>query len=112
MFGLGRMATSIPLFVSRKTGPIDALRHVGFLATGGHSALISVIWMESVIHIAAEIARAMKPRAGAYEDISSKPFWAVVSGGSAAIRRRVIVAVGTLRSDANIHGDLSLYLGD
>jgi hypothetical protein len=68
--------------------------------------------MEIVIYTAVEIAGTMKPRAGANEDRPIKPFWAVVARGSTAIRGRVIIAVGTFRSDTNGDADLSICFRD
>lgn len=105
------MAAPIPFFVSLEVGAIDTLRFLGFLAAVWLGALIAVVWIEMVIHFAAEVVRAMKPRANSNEDAAGKPFWTVVAGRSAVIGRNVIVAVRAIRGYPNIHGDLSICRG-
>jgi hypothetical protein len=99
---------SITLFVSLEMLFIDALGRLGPLPTVWHCAPITMLWMESVIYVATELAGAMKPRSGANEDLPIKPFWAVVAGGSTPVRSGVIIAVGTLRGDTDVDADLSL----
>jgi hypothetical protein len=70
-----------------------------------------MVRVESVIHMADEIAAAMKPRPSANEDAAAKPLRTVVTSGSAGIRSDVIVTIGTLRSDSDFDADLSLRLG-
>jgi hypothetical protein len=53
----------------------------------------------------------MKPRAGANEAVTIKPFWTVVASGGAVIRSGVIVAIGTYRSYSDFDSDLSLCFG-
>lgn len=76
------MATPVSLFVSGEVGFVDTLRRLSFLARLRQCALISVVWMVGDIDLAAEIARAMKPRASTYEDIPSKPLRTVLAGGA------------------------------
>src|ERR1700733_9455563 len=91
-------------------GAIDALGRLGLLTTVWHCALVTVVWMESVVHVAAELAWAMKPRPGANEDISAEPFRPVVSRRSTIVRRGV-VAVGTFGGDTDTDADLSFCFG-
>ena len=74
-----------------------------------HRTFIAMLRMEPVIHVAAEVGRAMKLRAGANEDATGKPFRAVVAVGSAGIRRNVIVSVRADGSHSNFDGDLRLH---
>jgi len=105
------VAASISRFVSLKVGAIDTLGRLGFLATFWRWALIAVVWMETVIHVALEATSAMKPRAGANEAVSIKPFRAVVASGSTAIRSDVVVTVGAVRGYADLDVVLSLRFG-
>jgi hypothetical protein len=91
---------------------VDALGPLGPLSTVWHCALITMLRMESVVYLATEFAGAMKPRAGANEDLPVKPFWAVVARGSTPIRSGVIVAVGTFRGDTDVDAELSLCFRD
>src|SRR5580658_1019220 len=93
-FGLAYVTASIPLFISLKVVFIHAPARLRFLATGRKCALVAVLWMVGVIYVAAEFAGAMKPRAGADEDVPAEPLWAVVAGRSTVIGGDVIVAIG------------------
>jgi len=108
---LSYVATSIARFVSLEVRTIDTLCRLGFLASFWRWAFIAVLWVETVVHVAPEIAGAMKPRASADEDLPAKPFRTVVAGGSTVIRSDVIVAIGTIRSHADGDGDLSFCFG-
>jgi len=72
------------------------------------NALIEDARAETVIHVAMEVAGAMKPWAGAEEDPIDKPFRTVAANWSAGIRGNVIVAVGAIRGWSDLDGDLSL----
>jgi hypothetical protein len=67
--------------------------------------------METVIYVALEVARAMKPRASANEDVPAKPFRTVVARRGTAIRSDVIVAIGTFRGYSDVDADLSHRFG-
>jgi hypothetical protein len=82
---------------------------LGSLATLWRRAFIAVFRVIIVIYVATEVIAAMKPRTGANEDTTGKPFRTVVAGGSAAIRRGVIVPVRTFRGDSNVNAYPSLY---
>jgi len=81
-----------------------------FVATLGRRASIAVFRVIIVIDVATEVIAAMKPWTGTDEDTTGKPFRTVVAGGSAAIRRGVIVAVRTFRGDSNVNGDPSVHI--
>jgi hypothetical protein len=68
--------------------------------------------MEAVVHVTPEIAGAMKPRAGADENVTAEPFRSVITGGSACIRSDIIVAVGAFRGYADCDADLSFGPGN
>jgi hypothetical protein len=105
-FASGYVATPIPRFVSLEVRTIDTLGRFGFLATVWRWAFISVIRMETVIHVALKFAGAMKPRASANEAVAVKPFRTVVAGGSTGVRSGVIVTIGTIGGYA--YGDVHL----
>src|SRR5208283_207609 len=107
----GYVAASIARLVALEMRAIDALGRLSFLAAFWCRAIIAVLRMETVIHVALEFVGAMKPRASANEDFATKPFRAVVAGGSTVIRSDVIVTVGAIRSHADDDVDLSLCFG-
>jgi hypothetical protein len=108
MFAIRCVTAPIPLFVSLEVGAIDTLRFLGLLAAVWLRAPIALVWIEMVIHFAAEVVRAMKPWANSNEDASGKPFWTIVAGRSTVIRSDVIVAVRAIRGYADLHGDLCI----
>jgi hypothetical protein len=69
-------------------------------------AFIAVVRMQTVIYMTTEGVGPMKPWANANENAVIEAFRAVVTGGSAGIRRDVIVTVRTIGgysdSDANL----------
>jgi hypothetical protein len=69
--------------------------------------------MKTIVYVALEVIRAMKPWASANENTARKPFRPVVAVGSTAIRRGVIVTVGAVggRSNADADADLRPYFG-
>jgi len=89
------VTAAIPHFIPFEMRAVDALCRLGFLPALRQRALIAVLRMETVIYMALELISAMKPRAGANENIAGKPFRAVVAGGRTVIRRDVIVTIGT-----------------
>jgi hypothetical protein len=89
----GYVATTVALFVSFEVCSIDTFVFVGFLAGFRHWALIAMIGMEVVIHMAAEVVVTVKPWASADEDSSDKPLGTVVTGRGTSVRSNVIVAV-------------------
>jgi len=108
---LRNVATSIPHFVPLEVRTIDTLGRFGFLATFWHWALVTVIWMETVIHVPLEVASAVKPWASAVEGFPVKPFRAVIAGGRTAVRIGVIVTIGTVWRCSDLNGDLGLCFG-
>jgi hypothetical protein len=98
---------SVPHFVSLEVGSSDTLGRLGLLANLWQCALIAVLRMETVVHVALEAARAMKPGTGANEDVPGKPLWTVVTRRGTAIRSDVIITIGTFRSYSDGDADLS-----
>jgi len=110
VFAVGCVAASVALFVSFEVVLIDTLGRLGFLATVWLYAFVAVLWIETVIHVATEIVTAVKPRAGANEHVSAKPFWSVIARRCTVVRSDVIVAVRTFRGYTDLDLDLSLRL--
>jgi hypothetical protein len=104
------VAASIAHFVPFEVRAIHTLGRLGFLAALRHRALVAVLRMVAVIDVALELISAMKPRAGANEDFSVKPFRTVVAGGGAVIRSDVIITIGAFRGYPDVEADLSLCL--
>src|SRR5580692_1854509 len=103
----GSVTASVPLFVSLEVAFIDTLRRLCLLAFVRHWAFVAVFRMETIIYMATEVARAMKPWAGADEYVPAEPFRAIVTRGSATIGSGVIVTVGTFGGYTDIDADLS-----
>jgi hypothetical protein len=105
------VAASIPRFIS-----LELLRRFtlcrGFFADFWPFAVVTVLRVEGVVHLALEVATAMKPWANADEDAAIEPFRSVIAVGNAVIRGIVIVTVWTIRSDSDFDADLSLYFGN
>jgi hypothetical protein len=74
-------------------------------------AVVAVIRMVVVVDIALEMLWAVKPWAGADKNAASKPLGTVVAVGSAAIRRGIVVTVGTNRGHTDSDADLGLCSG-
>jgi hypothetical protein len=104
------MAAPIAYFISLET-PGRSAAASGALAVVRRVAIIAVMRIVAVIHVAAEFIGTVKPWANADESASVKPFWTVVAIGCAAIRLGVIVTVRTRRFNSNTEADLSLSLG-
>ena len=105
------MATAVAHFVAFEVRRIHSPSWLRSFTTCRHGALVAVVRVKTVIHVADEIAPAMKPRASANEDAATKPFRPIVSSRGAGIRSDIIVTIGTLRSDSDFDADLSLRLG-
>jgi len=110
-FAFRYVPASIPRFVSLEVRTIDLFRRLRFLAALWGRPFIAVIGMQSIVHVAREIAGAMKPRARAHKAVPVKPLRSVVAGRSATIRSGVIVAIGTIRRNADFNADLSPRFG-
>src|ERR1700679_2839644 len=75
-----------------------------------HWTLITVVGMQTVVYVALESVRAMKPGASANERAARKPFRAVIAVRRTRIWSIVIIAVGACRSGANVDADTDLSL--
>jgi hypothetical protein len=106
------VAVSITHFVCFKVrNLIQTLSRFGPIATGWPWAIITVLRMKTVIYVAMEIGRAVKPRASTNEDASRKPLRAIVPIGGTFVRRGIVVPIRTHRRNSDLDGYLSLYLG-
>ena len=111
-FTLSYVAPSITHFISLKVSdPINGLSGLRSIANSWRRSFVPVIRMEMVIHVATKVLSAMKPGTDSDEHTTGKPFGAVVAVGSAGVRRGVIVAVRTVGSNPNVHGDLGVHFG-
>jgi hypothetical protein len=105
------MAAPITYFIPFEMGHVLGMRcGLVFVATLWRRASIAVFRVIIVIYVATEVIAAMKPWTGTDEDTTGKPFRTVVAGGSAAIRRGVIVSVRTFGGDSNVNADPSLCI--
>jgi len=111
-FFLARVAVPIPHFISFEVVIlIEMVGRVRPVATVWRGAAIAMLNIEMVIYVALEMCRPMKPRAGANEDATGKPFRTVVAVGSTRIRGVVVIAIGTTRRNPDADIDSSLCFG-
>jgi hypothetical protein len=102
------VAASIAHFVSLEVGYlIETLSRIGFLATGWPWAVIAMLRMETVIYVAVEAFRTMKPWARANENPTGKPLRAVIAVWGAVVRRGIIVTIRTCRRNSDVDAYLS-----
>src|ERR1700733_7005911 len=71
-------------------------------------AVIPVVRIVAVVHVAVKAARTVKPGAGPDEDPSYPPVGPVVAVGSAVVRSIVKISVGADRRHSNIDADVNL----
>jgi hypothetical protein len=99
---------SIPHFVPLEmVDPVQASSGFGFVTAVGQWSMVAIVGVESVIDVAVETGRTVKPRASADENATRKPFRAVIAIRCAVVRRDIIVAVRAYRR----YSDLDAYLG-
>jgi len=67
---------------------------------------VAVMWIETVINVAVEVARTVEPRAGSDEHAATEPLRPVVPVGGAIVWREVVVAIRANRRGSDIYGDL------
>jgi hypothetical protein len=104
------MAASVPYFVCFEVGNL-VNRVYRLLAPCWQRSMIAMLRMKTIVYVAVELGRAMKPWANADKNSACKPFRAVVPIGSAVVWRDVIVAIRTIRRNADIYAHLSLCRG-
>jgi hypothetical protein len=69
-------------------------------------AIVSVVRIETVVHVSVETMRAVEPGAGADEESADKPVRTVVAVGSAVVGCVIKVPIGAHGRDANADRDL------
>lgn len=100
-------------FVSFEIGnSIETLARLRSVPTVWPGTVITMLRMVTVVYIATETFRTMKPRADANEGAASEPLPAVVAVRSALVRRGAVVPVWTLRRDSEFDAYLSLCFGN
>jgi len=102
------VAAAVAHFVSFEVGLIYTPCRIRPLAAVWHGALVAVVRMERVVHIAVEFMWTMKPRASPNKDTPSKPFRAVIADGSTVIWRHIVITIRAFRCNADIDTDLRL----
>jgi hypothetical protein len=101
------VTAAVAHFVAVEVIPIDTLRFIAPIAASRQVASISVIAIEMVVHVAVEVAVAMKPRTSSDEEaIVDEPFRTVVAGGSTVIGGTVVIPVWAIGSRADVYVDL------
>jgi hypothetical protein len=78
----------------------------GLISTHRMWTSVAVMRIESVINVAAEIVRAVEPRAGSDEHATVEPLGPVVPIGGAVIWGEVVKAIRANRLWSDIDGDL------
>ncbi len=107
-----RVASAVAHFVAPEVGiSVDAFSLFSPVATVRKGAAIAVLRMETVIYVAAELVRAVKPRTRANENAIRKPLGAVIAVGGAVVGRDVVVTVGTHGCRSDLDADLRLGYG-
>jgi hypothetical protein len=84
---------------------------IGLIATIRQWSSITAVYIKTVIHMAAEVVGAVKPRANAEEDTTVKPFRAVIAVGSTSIRSGVVIAVRAYRFGSDVDANVSFGRG-
>jgi hypothetical protein len=87
---------------------IDPVLRTRMLPTLGKGAMITMMTIKVVIHMAVEIARAVEPGACANENTAAKPLGTIVPIGSTIIWWIVIITIRTYRSYADTYANLGL----
>jgi hypothetical protein len=90
---------------------VDIVVGVCMLAVFGIMAVVAMVRIEVIIHMAVKVAGAMKPWASPDEDSTTEPLRTIVSIGGALVGGIVIIAVGTGRGYSNAEADLGLGPG-
>ena len=81
------------------------------LAALWQSALVTVMHIEMIIHVPAEVRSAMEPGSGANEDATGKPFRPVIAIRSTGVRWVIVIPIRTLGSSADADSYLGSCLG-
>jgi hypothetical protein len=81
-------------------------RSDGRLSSVWEFAMISVMGIETPVHVTPEAIVAVKPRAAADEHAIDKPLRSVIAVGGAIVGRKGKIAIGTNGLRPNAHSDL------
>ena len=101
------VAAAVARFISFEIS--GGLAHCGgFIAPLRHIAAVSVLRIVVIVYLALEVFGAVEPWTDADEDAAGEPLRSVVAVGNAVIGGVIVVAVGTIGSDANVDFDLGL----
>ncbi len=73
-------------------------------------AFIAVLRMEVIVYVPGKVLRAMEPRPHADKQAIRKPFWPVVTVGSAIVGGHIIVTIGAHRGRSNFDSDTDLSI--
>jgi hypothetical protein len=76
-----------------------------YFAACGHVALVAVLRIVVVVHVAMEVGGAVEPVTGADEDAIIEPLGAVVAVRNAVVGGVVVIAVGAVGLGAEGYGD-------
>ena len=79
----------------------------GLVTTVGMWTNVAVTWIEAVIDVAVEVARAVEPRSGSDEHAATEPLGPVVPVWRAVVWGRVVIAIRANRFCSDIDRDLS-----
>jgi hypothetical protein len=106
------VAAPVPDFITFEVfNVIDIFSRLRFVPAVWRRASIPTLNVESVIHVAVEARRAMKPRAGPNEYASGEPLRAIVAIGCTGIGSVIVIAVRAVGCDTDIDCDLSVRPG-
>jgi hypothetical protein len=102
--GVAYVASPVPRFVR-----VEVTERL--LPSLWHRSPVTMMRIVTVIDVAVEAVRAMKPRASPYEDATTEPVRPIVAIRSTRIRGVVKIPVRANRRDSNVDGNLSRCYG-
>jgi hypothetical protein len=109
LFAAACVPASITHFIAFEVrGIVDTVFRSRFFAAGGERAFVTVVGMEVVIYVSAEVVRTMEPATGSDEDPAIEPLRAVIAIRGAVVGRNIVVAIGTVRGGSDFDGNLSV----
>ena len=99
------VVVSTALFIAVKL--IMPIGMISFMTTArGIGAMVAVVGIVVIIHIAMKAVRSSEPGASANKDTAGKPFRTIVAIGSAIVGGVIVIAVGANRGRTNANRDL------
>jgi hypothetical protein len=101
------MSTSVtPAYVAFSITHLVSVKVIeGLISMLRKRTVVTIMWIEAVIHVTVEAMWAMEPRAGADKNTAAEPLRTIVPVGGAAVWRIVKVSIRANRRYSDIDGD-------